>query len=294
MTGPVNGDGVSAQRLVDRLRPFVEGCGCAPLLPQRDASQQARTLNVILTGARGGQGTSTIAAATALYAVAQVSTQLVAVDTSATAAVLGLPEPSHDEVSVTEQFTLTNRSSGDPVVRITDAGTTTTSVAGGGVRLVVLRGPCYVALRGLVRGGGRRPDGIVLLVEPGRSLSARDVEDMTGVSVVATVPVTPTVARAIDAGLFVARLHRLSDLAALRRHAARSRNALRRLQRRPNRHLSRCRRPQREPARNGCQDRHRLAGCALRNRLRLTTSSRSALRARLSSLNDTVVEEFDC
>ena len=45
-----------------------------------------------------------------------------------------------------------------------------------------------------------------------------DVEDVTGVAVAATVPVTQAVARAIDAGLFVARLHSLSDLAALRRY----------------------------------------------------------------------------
>ena len=218
MTGPVNSDAVSAQRLVERLRPFVEGCGCEPLSPQRDGSQQSRTLNVILTGARGGQGTSTIAAAMALYAAGHATTQLVAADMSATAALLGLPEPSHDQVTITGQFTLARRTSGRPAVRIIDTGTATPSVAGGGVRLVVLRGPCYVALRGLVRDGGPRPDGIVVVAEPGRSLSARDVEDVTGVAVVAIVPVTAAVARAIDAGLFVARLYRLSDLAALRRY----------------------------------------------------------------------------
>ena len=164
MTGPVNGDAVSAQRLVERLRPFVDGCGCASLSPQRDGSQQSRTLNVILTGARGGQGTSTIAAAIALYAATHVSTQLVAADMSASAVLLGLPEPSHDQVTITGQFTLASRASGRPAVRIVDAGTTTTSVAGGGVRLVVLRGPCYVALRGLVRDGGRRPDGTCFLL----------------------------------------------------------------------------------------------------------------------------------
>ena len=84
----------------------------------------------------------------------------------------------------------------------------------------MLRGPCYLALRSLLR-GQQSPDGIVLLAEPGRSLTARDVEDVTGVPVVARVAVSPTVARTIDAGLLVARLHRLRDLASLRIYATR-------------------------------------------------------------------------
>jgi hypothetical protein len=109
---------------------------------------------------------------------------------------------------------------GDPAVRVIDAGTVSAPV---GVecdlRLVVLRGPCYVALRSLVNGGGA-PAGLIVLREPGRSLSERDVHDVTGVAVVATIPVSAAVARTIDAGLFIARLDRLRDLAQLRRYAA--------------------------------------------------------------------------
>ena len=75
------------------------------------------------------------------------------------------------------------------------------------VLLVVLRGPCYLGLRSIVA-SGLQADGIVLLVEAGRSLTRRDVGDVCGVPVVAQIPVTANVARTIDAGLLVTRLPR--------------------------------------------------------------------------------------
>ncbi|MGE0306654.1 MAG: cellulose synthase operon protein YhjQ/BcsQ, partial [Acidimicrobiia bacterium] len=179
------------------------------------------THNVILNGARGGQGTSTIAAALALAAATHRETHLVVADLAANSALLGIPEPIGDEAIVANNLTLTTALTGEPDVRIIDAGPIATTIDDGGVQLVVLRGPCYVALRTLVHNEGRLPDGIVLVLEPGRSLSARDVEDVTGVPVVATVPLSPAVARTIDAGLLVARLQRLTDLAPLRRYASR-------------------------------------------------------------------------
>jgi len=190
--------------------------GSAPTSTERSISM--RTLNVILNGARGGQGTSTIAAALALYAAGHVRTQLVAIDPRATAALLGVAQPTEGESSVTEQLTLTAEPVGDPEIRIIDAGTIAFT-GDGDVHLVVLRGPCYVALRSVGLASGRRPDGVIVLAEAGRSLDDRDVRDVTGIDVVATVAVTPAVARTIDAGLLVARLHGLSDLAPLRRYA---------------------------------------------------------------------------
>jgi hypothetical protein len=49
---------------------------------------------------------------------------------------------------------------------------------------------------------------VVLLTEPGRSLSRHDVEDCIGAPVVAEVAVDPAVARAVDAGLLASRLPR--------------------------------------------------------------------------------------
>ena len=60
-------------------------------------------------------------------------------------------------------------------------------------------------------------DGIVLVAEPGRALNERDVADVTGLDVVATVPVTPGIARTIDAGLLAARHHDQREFRDLRR-----------------------------------------------------------------------------
>jgi MinD-like ATPase involved in chromosome partitioning or flagellar assembly len=65
--------------------------------------------------------------------------------------------------------------------------------------------PCYLSLRRAVR-MAVRPTGVVLVEEPGRALSARDVESALGVPVVATILSDPKIARAIDAGLLVSRL----------------------------------------------------------------------------------------
>jgi hypothetical protein len=74
------------------------------------------------------------------------------------------------------------------------------------VSLLVLR-PCYLALRRAVA-APFRPSGVVLVREPGRALTRRDVEAVLGVPVRAEVDVDPAIARAVDAGLLTARLPR--------------------------------------------------------------------------------------
>jgi hypothetical protein len=73
----------------------------------------------------------------------------------------------------------------------------------GTVRRWVLR-PCYLALRSAAA-CPVRADEVILLEEPGRALTARDVEAVTGARVTATVEVQPQIARAIDAGLVTSR-----------------------------------------------------------------------------------------
>jgi hypothetical protein len=70
--------------------------------------------------------------------------------------------------------------------------------------LLVTR-PCFIAIR-RAQQLNIRPTGIVLVDEPGRSLTSRDVENALGVPVVAEVRLDPAVARAVDAGLLLARL----------------------------------------------------------------------------------------
>ena len=72
--------------------------------------------------------------------------------------------------------------------------------------LLVIR-PCYLALR-RAAALTNLPTGIVLVREPGRALGRREVEDITGVRVLAEVDVEPSIARAVDAGLLASRLPR--------------------------------------------------------------------------------------
>ena len=70
--------------------------------------------------------------------------------------------------------------------------------------LLVTR-PCFISLHRALS-LPLRPTGVVLIEEAGRALGRRDVEDVLGVPVVATIEVDAAVARAVDAGLLAARL----------------------------------------------------------------------------------------
>lgn len=161
-------------------------------------------MNVYVYGAKGGQGTSTVAACIALdYARGGCSVDLVG--GGDLYAILGRPNgegPIHLGNSA---------ASGHPPVVVTDGGTTpprpmvapcasVRPVSNIDETYLVLRGPCYLGLRRALE-SGYRPDGVILLREPGRSLGPDDVRDVLGVRVVAELEVSPQWARAIDAGL---------------------------------------------------------------------------------------------
>jgi len=89
------------------------------------------------------------------------------------------------------------------------------AVAAADHSLMVVR-PCYLVLRAGVA-AEERPDGVVVVEEPGRALVSRDVADVLAAPVMATVPLDPAVARAVDAGVLARRLprvlvHALKDL----------------------------------------------------------------------------------
>ncbi len=85
------------------------------------------------------------------------------------------------------------------------------------VNLVVVRG-CYLALRRAVHHGAiGLASGAVLIDEHGRSLGARDVEDVLGVPVAATIEARTATARAVDAGVLPSRMP--ESLARPLRHA---------------------------------------------------------------------------
>ena len=83
---------------------------------------------ICLTGARGGSGTSTVAAALALAAARHHSTELIAHDRDAMAALLGLPADDRDiPASVAPQLDL-RADPGSASVVVIDAGDVSASV----------------------------------------------------------------------------------------------------------------------------------------------------------------------
>ncbi|MET0627509.1 MAG: hypothetical protein ABW033_03525 [Acidimicrobiia bacterium] len=83
------------------------------------------------------------------------------------------------------------------------------------VAVVVLRG-CYLALRRAVRSPVLACSmGAVLVDEPGRSLTRREIADVLDTPVLARVPIRDTVARAVDAGVLAARLPDVLGRAAM-------------------------------------------------------------------------------
>ena len=83
--------------------------------------------------------------------------------------------------------------------------------AGAHLSLMVLR-PCYLALRRALA-APVRPSGVILVSEPGRSVTRHDVEDVLGVPVRAVVDHDAAVARAVDAGLLATRVPRALERA---------------------------------------------------------------------------------
>jgi MinD-like ATPase involved in chromosome partitioning or flagellar assembly len=74
------------------------------------------------------------------------------------------------------------------------------------VSLLVMR-PCYLGLRRALA-APIRPSAVVLVDEPGRALTRRDIEEVLGVPVRAEIDYDPSIARAVDAGLLAGRVPR--------------------------------------------------------------------------------------
>lgn len=193
-----------------------------------------------LAGARGGQGTTTLATVVALTLASRRRVRLDSAQPDDVCALLGSRTPPswHPPALVCPRVTLCALVAPDPDraedglgqpsgmadVVIVDHGRLDALPAKALVdtkddvetRWLVVRGPCYLSLRRAI-GHPWCPDGVILVIEPGRALTATDVSDVLGVPVVAEIPVDPTVARVIDAGLLLDRVDRLGALRSLRR-----------------------------------------------------------------------------
>jgi len=145
---------------------------------------------ISVTGVRGGHGQTTVAIMLARTLAATRPVVLVTDDRDSVLAILGGADAGLLRIVDTLDETNPNE------FVIIDGDTD----ADGAYHLAVLRGPSYLGLRALVK-QTFTADGIVVLTESDRALGLRDVTAVTGLPVVATVPVTAAVARATDAGL---------------------------------------------------------------------------------------------
>ena len=98
------------------------------------------------------------------------------------------------ELDTSNELTVVDAGSGH-IPQLVDNATTS---------LLVIR-PCYLALRKAAH-LAVKPHGIVLINEPGRSLGKRDVESVVGAPVLVELPLDPTIARCVDAGLLASRI----------------------------------------------------------------------------------------
>lgn len=183
------------------------------------------THTITLYGAKGGSGTSTVAAALAAH-IAHADPDAGNVDLidAATAhdlaAVCGLGhevEPGRWE-EIGPRFELHTVPTAELATvapwRIIDAGTITDEPRAGGtpagpnVTYLVARAD-YLALRRITKAPAHRlaeVAGIILVSEPGRALGRSDVAQVTSLPIIADVPIRAAVARAVDAGVLTVRL----------------------------------------------------------------------------------------
>lgn len=194
---------------------------------------------------KGGTGTTVVSAAFALVLSSSRSAVLVDLGGDAPAA-LGLPEPQgpgvHDWlaspgadgdalqrllVPVTDTLQLLprgHRAASVPEQRWADLavalatlpgavvvdggpGVPATELMASAAHSLLVTRQCYLALRRVV-GHGPQPTGVVLVTEPGRALTVRDVERAVGAGVVAEIPWDPAISRAVDAGMLASRMPR--------------------------------------------------------------------------------------
>lgn len=170
---------------------------------------------------KGGQGTTVTACA---FAVAQsrISERNVhfqpAEEDVEPWVVLGLPSPQVEDVVTGKPWITTELSrftigrtipdDVDLVVRDHIEQSTNLDPQLPATRRYLVTRNCFVALASTLRSPLPRPDGVVLINEPGRALTASDVADCMGAPIVATIDLNPSICRTVDAGLLSQRLPR--------------------------------------------------------------------------------------
>ncbi len=165
---------------------------------------------ITLVGARGGSGVSTIAILSAALAARDEPVDLITHNLKDMKYLLGTDEdgylPLLGDVTLCDAYArddeATNR------VSVYDAGELRNFDPSetDGVRLVVVRGPSSLACHAVIASTSWVDfDGMIVVEEAGRALKPADVASNAGLELVSVIPVLPSVARATDAGLIVAR-----------------------------------------------------------------------------------------
>ena len=169
---------------------------------------------VTFVGAKGGVGTSTIAALHAIQLARLGRTVRLSANDGVDdlAAIVGVPCPGPDETAdVLPGLTLgEERCTEADAVNVIDAGTDCFSDHEGSDVYLVLRND-YQSLRRALN-APRMTTGLVLVTEAQRSLNRRDVEDVLTQPIVAELRLDPAIARAVDAGLLTTARHLRVDL----------------------------------------------------------------------------------
>lgn len=173
---------------------------------------------ISVVGAKGGVGTSSFTVALALAAVNDGKRVCIIGDTADAAAIIGLAHKPADGMAldVVPRLDLFDNMPPDRWMEDHqyDLVLSADPDLPHDTRLLVIRG-CYLALRRAVTSDiAADADAAVLFMEKERALGKPDVEDVLGIPVMVTVPVQPSVARAIDSGTLTVRDTVLAKAAA--------------------------------------------------------------------------------
>lgn len=164
---------------------------------------------------KGGSGATTIACALAMTATRPtVLAALNREEFDDLAACLAMPTPPDDAAQVNDTVTL-RLMSWDEFHDVDDTLTDYILSSGkamerkddqiGVIENILVTRCCYLACRKAI-GEPLQPDSIIVVEEPGRALTTRDVERCLSRPVITTIRWDPAVSRCVDAGLMVSRL----------------------------------------------------------------------------------------
>ena len=170
-------------------------------------------ITVTFVGAKGGVGTSTIAALHAIQLARLGRTVRFTANDGVDdlAATVGVPCPGpNDTAQVLPGLTLAEQRCTDTdAINVVDASTDCFSHHDGSVYLVLRND--YLSLRRALN-APRTTAGLILVTEAQRPLTRRDVEDVLAQPIVVELRLDPAIARAVDAGLLTTAHHLRVDL----------------------------------------------------------------------------------